>query len=231
MTQITPLDVRSAIQQRRSIKDFKPDQIDPEIIKQLVEFAVSAPSASNLQPWRIVVVQDSEKKAALAKASPDANDVSEFHPRLYERQKIIASAPITFVFTADINCWEKTPEMLEMAKEKGVYTDKEVEYLEKGIPKLFERLGRDKSREWAVKDATIAATHLVLAAESFGLSSCMISHPFDDEVKEVIEAGNMPDIAIAVLVAVGYAAESRKDQGRFPLSANVFIDKFGNPIE
>lgn len=233
MKQITPLDVPSAIQQRRSIKDFKPDPIEPELIKQLVEFAVSAPSVSNLQPWRIVVVQDPEKKAALAKASPDANDVSEFHPRLYERRKIIDSAPITFVFTADINCWKKTPEMLEQAKENGVYTDKEVAYLEKGIPKLFERLGRDKSREWAVKDATIAATHLVLAAESLGLSSCMIAHPFDfdDQVKEVIEAGNMPDIAIAVLVPVGYAAESRKNQGRFPLSDNVFIDKFGNPIE
>ena len=75
MKQITPLDVPSAIQQRRSIKAFKPDPIEPKLIKQLVEFAVSAPSIANLQPWRIVVVQNAETRAALAKACPDAEDV------------------------------------------------------------------------------------------------------------------------------------------------------------
>jgi len=86
-------------------------------------------------------------------------------------------------------------------------------------------------REWACKDAMIAATYLVLAAESLGLSSCMISHPFDEAVKEVIGAGNMPEIAIAVIVSVGYAAESRNNPGCFSLSTNVFVDKFGNPFE
>lgn len=230
MKQMTPLDVPSAIQQRRSIKAFKPEPIEPELIKQLVELAVSAPSVSNLQPWRIVVVQSPEKKAALAKACPDAGGDSGLHPQLYERKKIIASAPITFVFAADINCWKKVPEILEQAKQRGAYSDKVVEYVTEGVPLLYERLG-DKVREWAVKDAMVAATHLILAAESLGLSSCAISHPFEELVKEVIGASNMPEIAIAVLVPVGYAAESRIDQGRFPLSANVFVDKFGNPIE
>lgn len=230
MNQITPLDVPSAIQQRRSIRAFKPDPIEPELIKQLVEFAVSAPSVSNLQPWQIVVVQSPEKKAALVKACTD-EEISELRPRIYERQKIIASAPITFVFAADLNGWNKnTVNMLELAEQNGVYTDKEVKYLKKGIPQLFEQQ-EDKAREWAVKDATIAATHLVLAAESLGLSSCMLCHPFEARVKEVIGASNMPDIAIAVLVAVGYAAESRKNPGRLPLSANVFIDELGNPME
>ncbi|NEQ86501.1 MAG: nitroreductase [Moorea sp. SIO2I5] len=230
MNTITPLDVPSAIQQRRSIRVFKPDPIEPALIEQLINLTVVAPSASNLQPWRIVVVQNPEKKAALAKACPDADDVSEFNPRLYTRQEIIASAPITFVFTADINSWTKAPEMLEQAKHNGAYTDQVVDYLEKGIPGLIERLG-DKTREWAVQDTMVAATHLVLAAESLGLSTCMVNHPFEDKVKEIIEASNMPNIAIVVLVAVGYAAESRKDLGRLPLSTNVFLDTFGNPME
>ncbi len=230
MNTITPLDVPSAIKKRRSIRVFKPDPIEPALIEQLINLTVAAPSASNVQPWRIVVVQNPDKKAALAKAYPDADDVTEFNPKLYSRQEIIASAPISFVFTADINSWKKAPDILEEAKDNGTYSDQVVEYmLEKGIPALVEQLG-DKAREWAVQDTMVAATHLVLAAESLGLSTCMINHPLEDKVKEVIGVNNMPDIAIVVLVAVGYAAESRKNIGRLPLSSNVFIDTFGNPI-
>ncbi|NEP27350.1 nitroreductase family protein [Moorena sp. SIO3I6] len=230
MNTITPLDVPYAIKKRRSIRVFKPDPIEPALIEQLINLTVAAPSASNVQPWRIVVVQNPDKKAALAKAYPDADDVTEFNPKLYSRQEIIASAPISFVFTADINSWKKAPDILEEAKDNGTYSEQLVEYmLEKGIPALVEQLG-DKAREWAVQDTMVAATHLVLAAESLGLSTCMINHPLEDKVKEVIGVNNMPDIAIVVLVAVGYAAESRKNIGRLPLSSNVFLDTFGNPI-
>lgn len=50
-------------------------------------------------------------------------------------------------------------------------------------------------------------------------------------VKEVIGAADNPDLAIAVLVPVGYAAEPRLDPGRLPFSYNVFVDKLGNPYQ
>ncbi|NEP80917.1 MAG: nitroreductase [Okeania sp. SIO3C4] len=217
MKQITPLDVSSAIQQRRSIRAFKPDPIEPALIRQLINLTVLAPSSSNLQPWRIILVQNPEKKAALTQACFD--------------EEIIASAPITFVFAADINAWQKDMTlMLDLAKQNKAYADEEIKHFKKAIPSFFGRLG-DKTRECAVKDATISATHLVLAAESLGLSTCFINGWLEYQVKEVIEASNMPNLAIAVLVAVGYAAEPGKNLGRFPLSANVFIDKFGKGIE
>jgi nitroreductase len=46
-TQIPALDVPSAIVQRRSIKTFKPDPISPELLKQLVELTVAAPSGES----------------------------------------------------------------------------------------------------------------------------------------------------------------------------------------
>ncbi|GAA6622089.1 hypothetical protein NUACC26_079110 [Scytonema sp. NUACC26] len=50
----------------------------------------------------------------------------------------------------------------------------------------------------------------------------------EEKVKEVIGATGNPDIAIAVLIRVGYAAEPRRDPGRLPLSYNVFVDRVGN---
>jgi nitroreductase len=224
--QTKPLDVPSAITQRRSIKSFKPDPISPELLKQLVELTVAAPSSYNIQDWRIVIVQDEVQKASLSAAAWN--------------QKQIVEAPVTFVFAADATAGEQdlTP-IYEQGIQTGAWTESTVNYFKTAIPQHQAGLG-DKRREYAIKDAIIAASHLVLAAESLGLSTCFMNGWIEEKVKEVIGAADNPDIAIAsgaalcaiaVLVPVGYAAESRRDPGRLPFAYNVFVDKVGNPYE
>lgn len=53
----------------------------------------------------------------------------------------------------------------------------------------------------------------------------------EEKVKEVIGVADNPDIGIAVVVPVGYAAEPRRDPGRLPFSYNVFVDRVGNPFD
>ncbi|MBI1240844.1 nitroreductase family protein [Umezakia ovalisporum] len=214
ITQIQPLDVPTAIIQRRSIKTFKTDSLDPELLKELVELTVAAPSSFNIQDWQIVLVQDEAQKAALAAAAWN--------------QKQIIQAPVTFVFAADPRAGEQdlTP-VFEQAMATGAWNEGTVNYFKSAIPQFQAALG-DKRREYAVKDAMIAATHLVLAAESLGLSTCFMNGWIEEQVKEVIGADD-PDLAIAVLVPVGYPAEPRLNPGRLPLSHNVSVGKIGNP--
>lgn len=215
--QTKPLDVPSAIIQRRSIKSFKPEPISSELLKQLVELTVAAPSSYNIQDWRIILVQDDEQKAALSAAAWN--------------QKQIVEAPVTFVFAADATAGEQdlTP-IYDQGLQTGAWTEATVNYFKTAIPQHQAGLG-DKRREYAIKDAVIAATHLVLAAESLGLSTCFMNGWIEEKVKEVIGAADNPDIAIALLVPVGYAAESRRDPGRLPFAYNVFVDKVGNPYQ
>lgn len=215
ITQTQALDVPSAIVQRRSIKTFKKDAIAPELLKQLVELTIAAPSSFNTQSWRIILVQDEAQKAALAAASWN--------------QKQIIEAPVTFVFAADPGAGEEdlTP-IFEAASATGAWNERTINYFKNAIPQFQAGLG-DKRREYAIKDAIIAATHLVLAAESLGLSTCFMNGWVEDQVKEVIGAGDDSELAIAVLVPVGYAAESRLNPGRLPLSSNVFVDRLNNP--
>ncbi|MBD2197656.1 MULTISPECIES: nitroreductase family protein [Calothrix] len=220
MSAIAPtqiLDVPTAIVQRRSIKTFKSDPIAPELLKQLVELTVAAPSSFNIQAWQIILVQDEAQKAALAAASWN--------------QKQIIQAPVTFVFAADPNAGEKdlTP-IYEEALKTGAWNEGTVNYFKNAIPQFQAGLG-DKRREYAIKDAIIAATHLVLAAESLGLSTCFMNGWIEDQVKAVIGAAEDPDLAIAVIVPVGYAAEPRLNPGRLPLSANVSVDRIGNAYQ
>ncbi|MFN7515510.1 MAG: nitroreductase family protein [Dolichospermum sp.] len=215
--QTQALDVPSAIVQRRSIKTFKPDSISPDLLKQLVELTVAAPSSFNVQSWRIVLVQEETQKQALCAASWN--------------QKQIIQAPVTFVFAADAAAGEKdlTP-ILEQGLATGAWNEGTVNYFRNAIPQFQAGLG-DKRREYAIKDAMIAATNLVLAAESLGLSTCFMNGWIEEKVKAIIGAENDPDIAIAVLVPVGYAAEPRLNPGRLPLSVNVSVDKLDNPYQ
>lgn len=216
-SQTQPLDVPTAILQRRSIKTFKPDPIAPELLQRLIELTVAAPSSFNLQDWRIILIQSEAQKAALAAAA-------------WNQQQII-QAPVTFVFAASALAGKQdlTP-ILEQGKATGAWNEKTTEYFQTSVPQFAEMLG-EKQREYAIKDAMIAATHLVLAAESLGLSTCFMNGWLEDQVKAVIGAAADSNLAIAVVVPVGYAAEPRLNPGRLPFHYNVFQEQLDTPYQ
>jgi len=57
--------VIDAIKNRRSIREYRPDPVPDDIISQLLDCARLAPSASNRQPWRFVVLKDPSIKRKL----------------------------------------------------------------------------------------------------------------------------------------------------------------------
>ena len=54
--------------ERRSIRKFKQDQVLNEILMELLEYATLAPSATNKQAWRFVIVTDSALKQKIVDA-------------------------------------------------------------------------------------------------------------------------------------------------------------------
>jgi nitroreductase len=46
------MDVSAAVQNRMSVRAFKPDPVPGEIVREILERAKAAPSGGNLQPWR-----------------------------------------------------------------------------------------------------------------------------------------------------------------------------------
>jgi nitroreductase len=154
------------------------------------------------------MVSDPGKKAALTAAAWG--------------QTQLATAPVTFVFAVDIRGWEKTHEQtLAIGTEQGAWSEKTCAFMQIAVPGFQSSLG-EKVREYAVKDAIIAATHLALAAESLGLNSAFMNGWREDAVKEVIGAKDNPNIAIALLMPIGYGDGSYGNAGRLPHSVTVF---------
>lgn len=209
------LTVLAAIEKRRSTKHFKPDPIPDTVLNALVDAAAEAPSSYNLQPWRVVLVRSEDKKRALAAAA-------------WSQAQII-EAPVTFVFAASLQSWKtQMPQVVETAKAVGAWGTKMVAAVQGIAPGFHKELG-ERLREYTVKDAMIAATNLALAAESLGLASCFMNGWIEDDVKRAIGAGDDPDIAIALLLPVGYAAETAPHPGRLARKKLFFVDTLENP--
>lgn len=64
-------EVLNAIRSRRTIRRFKSDPIDEEKIQMILEAGRWAPSFSNLQPWRFVVIKDPGLRNALERISKE----------------------------------------------------------------------------------------------------------------------------------------------------------------
>ncbi len=47
---------------RRDVRRFRPDPVDPELVRELLALADLAPSVGNAQPWRFVLVEDHDRR-------------------------------------------------------------------------------------------------------------------------------------------------------------------------
>lgn len=71
------MDVYSAMRERRSVRAYRPDPVPEEALRRMLEAARLAPSAKNLQPWKLVVVRDPERRRRLAEAAYGQDFVAE----------------------------------------------------------------------------------------------------------------------------------------------------------
>lgn len=83
------MELFEAIRRRRSIRAFTEEEVSEREIKELLEAAILAPSAGNIQPWSFVVIRDHDTKRKLAEAALN--------------QFFIEKVPVVIVVLADWN--------------------------------------------------------------------------------------------------------------------------------
>ena len=54
------MNVYDCIRTRRTVRNFKPDPVPPELVHKLLQAARWSPSSSNTMPWHLVVVTEPE---------------------------------------------------------------------------------------------------------------------------------------------------------------------------
>ena len=206
------MDVREAIQKRRSIRRFKPDPVPDDLIQQLLESARLAPSGSNTQPWRFIVIKDAESRQKLQAASYN--------------QRHVGQAPVIIACCADIKAFGEFPEQIDELIAAGALPAKTREVF---VPSL-KKGGMSADIKWhlliaATGNTDIAIEHMVLQAVELGLGTCWVRWFDDNKVKEILEIPK--NIKIIALLPIGYPAEEPPERPRFGLDKIVYYEKYG----
>lgn len=56
------MDIHEALEGRKSIRAFKADSVPRDVVEKVLRAAIQAPSSSNQQPWRFIVVAGEERE-------------------------------------------------------------------------------------------------------------------------------------------------------------------------
>jgi len=75
------------IRKRCSVRSYTDEAVSEQDLQQVLEAALSAPSANNVRPWHIVVVTDAEKRRRLS--------------QVHQWARFCADSPVVLAFCAD----------------------------------------------------------------------------------------------------------------------------------
>jgi nitroreductase len=184
------MDVIQTIKERRSINFFEQGkEIPDDKLRKLLEISNLSPSSFNLQPWKVVVVNDPERKKTLRQCAFNQPKVEE--------------ASVVLILVADPNAMEENiDKMLDSWQDLG-YMKPEMRETYKGMANnLYGEPDSLKRKIFAVKNTSLFAMNIMLAAKGLELET----HPMDGFDEECVKKEfNIPeDKIIPMLIAVGY---------------------------
>lgn len=85
-------DFYNEIRKRRTVREFSDKDVPPEVIKNCIKAAGTAPNGANLQPWHFVVVRDKEIKHRIREAAEE--EEKEFYTKRAPKEWLEALAPL-----------------------------------------------------------------------------------------------------------------------------------------
>ncbi len=189
------MDLFEAIEQRHSVRAFKPDPVPREMIERLIAAAAAAPSAMNEQPWRFYVTTGETRTRVGEIMARGTTHLEEFidvigpehHAKAVEWYSELGHAPVVIVCT---------------------------------MPRVddeFWRLNKHLSIGAAIENILLAATAL-------GLGACNITFSFYVR-DELFEALGVPeDRTMVAIIAVGYAEDEQPAPPSREADVAVYLD-------
>ena len=205
------MDVSEAIRKRRSTRKFKPDPIPEEKIRLLLESARLAPSGTNTQPWRFIVIKDNDTKKKLQEAA--------------HNQRHIKRAPVIIACCADLKAFKAFPERVDELIKSGALPERTREVFVPYLKKGMDTVTKDALMVAAAANVAIAVEHIVLQAVEIGLGTCWVRWYEDNKVKEILD---IPEhVEVMALLPVGIPDEAPSSRPRLSLDKIVFSEKYG----
>jgi len=182
------MELSEAINKRTSVRFYQEREVEKEKLRELIEAAIRAPTASGLENWLFVIYKSEEVREKVYKL------ILEGHLEYYKNRGLP----------------EEKMKKLKQRFEEGMY--KAPVYIGVFINKEVKILKSEKYSElefyWAIESAAMAIQNLMLKAIELSLGTCYIgvtNFPhIEEELKEI--AGLDEKYFLVGLITVGYPA-------------------------
>ncbi len=195
---------KKLIHERRTVRAYRPDDIDLAAVEQAIEDATWAPSPHHSQPWRFVLIASEAERRRLAEAMGEKwqEDLSEdeLSPRLIEGQLKGSRVRLSKARALLVICMSQ--------RDLDRYPDERRQIAE---------------RDMAVQGIGAAIQNLLLSLHSNGLGACWMCAPLfcPDIVQRTLDLPE--DWEPQALITIGHPIESPPIPPRRPLDRDILI--------
>ncbi|WP_339214246.1 nitroreductase family protein [Solibacillus sp. FSL W8-0372] len=189
------------MEERKSVRKYEPGVTIPrEKIQHILEQATSAPSSSNLQPWRFLVIDDPEQKKELRSAG-------------FNQEQIETSSAIIAVI-GDIEMYKNAKQINDLNVELGYMPREIADMMISNSETAYSNFSDAERSNIAHLDSGLISMQIVLLAKDMGYDT-VIMGGFDKAAfakKYELPANELP----MILIAIGKAAIPARNSSRLP---------------
>lgn len=198
------MDIKEVFRHRRSVRKFKDKAIEDEVISEILYAANTAPCTDTCNCY-FGVIKDSAVKKQIGVATVYADWV--------------AKAPVIFVCCSNIEF-----EVNDIKPGSYAHKGLTARYGEE-VMDFFLNAKNRKSIKTLMQSspAYIAAQHIILSANSYGLKGCLVDFINVEQINNILNLPN--DITCELIVPIGYPDENPEPIRENP-SDNIFIDRW-----
>ena len=190
---------------RYATKKFDGVKIPDEKIDELIELVRFAPSALNIQPWRIRIITDQNVK-------------DQLKPAAFNQEQITTCSHL-LVFCADPDYAGLIKKLERLLKENSI--PEEMQTMIIGMVSHFaDAMTQEQQFAWSQAQTYLALGNAINGAKSLGFDSCPMGGFDPVEFTRILD---IPAPLVPVMLCpVGYAADSPMPKIRYPKEEILF---------
>lgn len=200
----------NVIRERRSVRTYDSSvRISRGEMNDILEQATLAPSSSNMQPWRFLIIDTPELKQKLL-------------PIAYNQQQVVDASAVIAIL-GDVESYKNAEKIYTQAVEAGYMpADTAKSFIERSVG-MYSSLPPEVARQIVYTDAGLVAMQLMLVARAKGYDTVPMGGY--DKAKFAEEFGISARYAPVMLVAIGKAASPGHPTTRLPIQDVAFYNE------
>jgi len=197
------MELLEAIKSRKSIRAYKPDPVPKNVLTELLDIARWAPSSANSQPWEFFVLTGEalDKFSHTMVEKVHSGEIMKLHPDI----EMFARHAKGIYGRREQKFFKQAIDLLEPDEGKTrMQTWFELDVSRYGAPTLIIVAADESAPGWFIFDIGSITQTIVLAAQEFGLGTCIqggVAY-FPDEVRRIARIPESKQIIIGI--AIGY---------------------------